>query len=493
MSGKLSIRFSSEFLWHLLQLPTHFYSQRYAGEIAYRMTLNDTVVDSLTGSVLFAFLDLILVLFYGVFLFSYDSLIAMVGIGTGVLNIVAMLVIFRMRANDYARLQQDLVQSLSQSIIGLQHIESIKAKAAESTFFSKWAGLYTKTVNARQGIGTKDVLLSTLPVFVQFFTMAALLGIGSFRIVDGSLTVGMLMALQVLLTNFLAPISRFVGLNQLLQNMQIDVARLDDVLKNPVDSRYKARGNLQEQTKTHLKGKLEFRNVTFGYNPLAPPLVENLSFVIAPGRKLGIVGPTGSGKSTVAKLAANLFHPWSGEILYDDIPFDQVPRETMLNSMASVDQDIFLFSGSIRDNICLWNEKVPDEIIIKAAKDAAIHEEILLTPKGYETVLLEGGKNMSGGQRQRIEIARALLYHPTLLILDEITTALDSPTELYIIDRIRERGCSALMIAHRLSTIQDCDEILVLDRGKVVQRGTHDALKKAPGVYQNLLLSEIPE
>jgi ABC-type bacteriocin/lantibiotic exporter with double-glycine peptidase domain len=308
-------------------------------------------------------------------------------------------------------------------------------------------------------------------------------------VIDGDLTIGMLVALQVLLLSFLAPIIRFVNFGQTMQNMKVDVARLNDVLRNPVDPLYKERtGVIEGESK--LQGEIEFRNVTFGYSPLAPPLIENLSFTIKPGRRLALVGPSGCGKSTLAKLASGLYRPWQGEVLYDGKPIEEVSADLLYHSMASVDQDIFLFEGSVRENLTLWNEALTDEMLMRAADDAQIHEDIMLREKGYESPLDEGGRNLSGGQRQRLEIARALVYNPTFLIMDEATSALDSETEREISDRMRRRGCSALMVAHRLSTIRDCDEILVLEEGKVVQRGSHETLREEEGAYRTLIEQE---
>lgn len=491
LNSKLSIWFSSAFLWHLLRLPISFYTQRYTGEISYRMSLNNTVAQTLTGSITSTVIDLLLIFFYAIVMFFYDVVIASIALFAAIINLCVMLMIFRARSNAYARLQQDITRSMTESIGGLQYIESIKAKGSESDFFSKWAGYYAKSLNSRQEIGKKDVILSTVPVFFQLLATTALLGIGSLRIIEGSISVAMLMAMQLLMINFLQPINRFVGYSQLIQNTKIDIERLNDVMKNAEDKIYLQRSMHTKKEDLHkLEGCLEFRNVSFRYSPLAPLLINNLSFIIKPGHRLALVGPTGCGKSTIAKLAAGLFHPESGVILYDGHPIEEISSELFRNSIATVDQEFFLFAESIRDNLTLWNYKVPEEMILAATHDACIHDEILLRAGGYDSLLFEGGANLSGGQRQRLEIARALLYNPSLLILDEATSALDSKTEKIVSDKIRQRGCSVLMIAHRLSTIQDCDEIIVLDKGIPIQRGTHNELKVISGVYQTLVNSE---
>ncbi len=482
----LSLVFSSNYLWHLLKLPISFYHQRYSSEIAYRQRLNDSVAKTLTQTLISSFIDLFLIVFYALLMFMYDPAIAWIGLLAGICSFAVLLIIYQTRVNAYARLQQNTAKMVAKGMSGLQQIESIKAMGSESDFFSTWAGTFTNAFNDRQEIGKKDVMLNTLPLFFQIFAGAVLLSLGSKHVIDGTLSIGMLMAMQILQTNFLAPISRFVSLNQMIQSMKIDMDRLNDVFKNPVDPYYKE----SEEPIQELKGHLEFRNVSFSYAPLSLPSIENVSFEIQPGKRVALVGPTGSGKSTIAKLSSRLLTPTTGEIFLDGVPMTDIPREVLYKTLATVDQDIFLFSGTIRENITLWNPEVAEEGLIHASKDAQIHEEIVLRKDNYDSMLYEGGKNLSGGQKQRLEIARGLLHNPPLLILDEAMSALDSKLEKEILHRIALRGCSCLMISHRLSTIQDCDEIIVLDRGKIVQRGHHTELKGAPGVYQDLILSE---
>lgn len=492
LNQKLSILFSSNFLWHLLQLPIPFYTQRYTGEIAYRMNLNEQVAQSLTGPFISTTISLVLVIFYACVLFAYDSAIALIGLLGGLFNLVTMFFLFRDRAIDTACLQQDLGKSVAESVGGLQNIEAIKAKGIESDFFSRWAGYYTKTVNARQKLGKKDIWISTVQMASQMLILSLLLGIGAMRIIEGFLSVSSLMSLQLLMSNFLRPIYLFVGFSSSLQNMKIDMNRLEDVMKHPIDLIYQKRRISSATIKTsRLSGHLEFRDVSFHYSPLSEPTIHSLSLTIKPGQKIAVIGATGSGKSTIAKLACGLYYPSSGQILYDGIPIEKVPIDLFRSSIASVDQEIFLFTGTIRENLTLWNRKIPDEILIAATKDAYIHEEILLRPAGYDTPLLEGGQNISGGQKQRIEIARALIYNPALLILDEATSAIDSTTEGKILERLQQKAISILMIAHRLSTVRDCQEIIVLDKGIVIERGSHEELKAKKGAYFELLQGEV--
>ncbi len=490
LNGKLALKFSSSFVWHILRLPVAFYTQRYTAEIAYRTNYNNQISQMLTGTLATTFINLILILFYGIIMFQYDVAIAWIGIAAALVNLWMMLLIQRARMDAYARMQQERSKALGNALGGLQYIETIKSTGTESDFFSRFTGYFTKNINAQQEISQKDAILSTFPPFLQSISLMFLLGIGAYRAMKGDLTIGMLIALQTLLVTFLRPVGQFVNFGQLIQQIKIDIGRLNDVLNYPIDKAYQAPAAIDIAAIQKLEGHLEFKDVTFGYSPLSPPLIKKLSFEIKPGERLALVGPTGCGKSTLARLSSGLYFPWSGEILFDGRPLLKIPLQARHRSIASVDQEIFLFSGTIRENLTLWDSTVDEAMILKATKDAKIHEEILARSFGYEALLTQGGTNLSGGQRQRLEIARSLIYHPSLLILDEATSSLDSETEKEISDNLRRRGCSCILIAHRLSTIQDCDEILVLDEGKVVQRGRHDELKTKPGLYQDLVKSE---
>ena len=489
LNTKLSIRFSSDFLWHILRLPVSFYSQRFPAEIANRVGQNNIVAQMMTGALATTSIQLLLVIFYGVVMFMYDFVVALTGILAGVGSLIVMQTIQRSRTDTYARLQKEQSMVTASSVGAIQQIETVKASGTENDTFAVFAGLDTNKINSLQEISRKDAVLTTSPILFQGLALAVLLGVGGWRTMEGSLTIGTLMALQMLLLSFLQPITQFVNFGQTLQFLKVELMRLNDVLKNPLDRVY-AKRNLKNIQRVKLEGYLEFKEVTFGYSPLSPPLVEKLSIQIQPGQRVALVGPSGCGKSTISKLCTGLLEPWQGEILYDGKPYLEHASETMQRSLSSVDQDIFLFSGSIRDNITLWDQTTPDDILIRSAQDACIHNDILERPLGYEAELIEGGHNLSGGQRQRIEIARALLNSPSIIIMDEATSALDSNTEKRVMNHIRKRGCSAIIVAHRLSTIQDCEEIIVLDRGKVVERGTHEALKDLGGMYRELIESE---
>ncbi|MCB1109522.1 MAG: NHLP family bacteriocin export ABC transporter peptidase/permease/ATPase subunit [Chlamydiia bacterium] len=492
LNAKMAIHFSSNFLWHILRLPVSFYYQRFPAEIANRVGQNNIVVQMITSALAIPTIQVILVVFYGVVMFMYDFSVALIGILAGLGSLVVMRMIQRSRTDTYARLQKEQSIVTANSVGVIQQIETVKATGTESDAFAAFAGFDTNKINSLQEISRKDAILTTSPILFQGLAQAALLGIGGWRTMEGNLTIGTLMALQMLLISFLTPIINFVNVGQTIQFLKVELIRLNDVLKNPIDRIY-SRRKVEKTEKAKLDGYLEFRNVTFGYSPLAPPLIENLTIQIRPGQRVALVGPSGCGKSTISKLSTGLIEPWEGEILYDHKPIMVYPHEVMQRSLSSVDQEIFLFSGTIRDNITLWDATVPDDILIRATQDACIHHDILARPEGYDTELIEGGRNLSGGQRQRLEIARALLVSPTIVIMDEATSALDSNTEKKVMNHIRKRGCSAIIVAHRLSTIQDCDEIIVLDKGKVVERGTHEELKALNGVYRSLVEREVGE
>lgn len=490
LNGKLAIQFGSRFTWHILRLPVSFYTQRYPGEIAWRATLENKVAQRMTGSLARTSIDVLLVVFYGIAMLQYDVIVGSIGFIAALLNLAIFLWIQRSRIDAYGRAQQEFGKWIGNAIGALQQMETIKAIGIESDAFSHYTGYFTKNLNAQQEIGKKDALLGAVPVLFQALAMATLLTVASLRVLQGALTYGMLVALQTLLVSFLTPIGRFVNFGQTMQNIHVDIRRLNDVLNNKIDPIYLERKAVSKESSLKLEGYLEFREVTFGYNPLGAPLIEKLSFTLKPGERLALVGPSGCGKSTIAKLATGQFQPWKGEILYDGKPLKEIPADAFYHSLGYVDQNISLFAGTIRDNITLWNPTITEDMIVRAAEDSSIHDEIMLRPMGYENQLTEGGRNLSGGQKQRLEIARALLYSPSLVVMDEATSDLDSDTEKEISDKVRRKGCTVLMIAHRLSTIQDCDEIIVLEKGKVVERGNHQQLKEKSGLYLQLVESE---
>lgn len=491
LQTKLSVVMSSRFLWHLLRLPVNYYSQRFSGEISSRLQLNNKVAGVLSGRVTTTFIDIFMMIFYVVVMLQFDVLLTGVGLCFAGLNFLSLQWIGRRRTDGNQRLTQEFGKLGAVAIAGLQSIRTIKASALESDFFGRWAGHYAKAINAQQELALTNVYMELLPTFTTMLMTMTILIVGGFRVIDGVLTIGMLVAFQGLMSSFLGPVHSLLGLGGTLQELQGDLNRLDDVLTNPIH-RYSDPTEALPTTdqSVRLEGYVELTNVTFGYNPMGAPLIENFSLSLKPGQRIALVGGSGSGKSTVAKLVAGLYDPTSGGILFDGNPRTQVPRNVMTNSLAVVEQDIVMFGGAVKDNLTLWDETIPEEQLIKACKDALIHDVIVALPDGYSTKLLEGAADLSGGQRQRLEIARALVNNPSILVLDEATSALDAETEKLIDQNIRRRGCTCIIVAHRLSTIRDADEILVMDHGKIVQRGTHEQLYQEGGTYGLLLFSD---
>jgi len=489
---KLATVMSGQFLWHLLRLPTSFYAQRYAGEISNRISLNDKVADVLSGQLATTVIETMMMVFYVGVMLQYDVVLTLFGIGFATGNFVALQLMSRQRVDANMRLMQEFGKVGGLSIAGLQNMETLKASALESDFFARWAGYYTKAMGAQQELGMSSQLIGLLPTLLSALTSMLVLVVGGFRVMQGYLSIGMLVAFQSLMQSFLAPVTTLVNLGSTLQELQGDLLRLDDVLRNPTDPEL-----APEQTPPsvlartqRLQGFIELRHVTFGYSRIDPPLVENFTLLLKPGDRVALVGASGSGKSTIAKLVCGLYEPWEGEILFDGIPRTQIPRQVLSQALAMVDQDVLLFAGTVRENLTLWDATVPDSDLVQACKDAAIHDVVVAMSGGYDAELLEGAANLSGGQRQRLEIARALVANPAILVMDEATSALDAETEHLIVQNLRRRGCSCLLVAHRLSTIRDCDEIIVLERGRVVQRGTHATLVQEGGVYAHLIQSE---
>ncbi len=492
LETKLALSFSARFFRHIFRLPIGFFAQRFGGEIGYRGQTNDRVAVLLSGDIAPNLLNLVAIVFYAVVMFQFDVILTLVGISAALLNLGALRFISRRRVDVNQRLLQEQGKLVGTTINGLQTIETLKATGAESDFFSRWAGYQAKTLNAQQELAVSTQYLSMIPTLLAGFNTVLILSLGAMRVMDGYLSIGMLLAFQMLMTNFSGPIKQIMDLGGKLQETVGDMNRLDDVFNYPVDRQFAqepelCREVIGDSELPKLSGYIELKNITFGYSSLEPPLIQGFTLNMTPGARVALVGATGSGKSTIAKLVTGLYEPWEGEILFDGKPRRNLPRRLLTNSIAHVDQDIFLFAGPVRDNLTLWDKTMPKTVIMQAAKDACIHEDITARNEGYDSAVAENGGNFSGGERQRIEIARALAANPTILILDEATAALDVTTEKEVDDNIRRRGCTCLIVAHRLSTIRDCDEIIVLERGKVVQRGVHEDLKKVDGPYANLI------
>ena len=500
---KLAVGMSSRFLWHILRLPVSFYAQRFAGEISNRTTLNDQVADVLAGKLATTIIDTVMVLFYALVMVQYDWVLTLIVVSFAAVNVLTLQWISRQRVDANQRLIQEYGKAAGVSIAALQSIETLKASGLESDFFSRWSGYYTKALNSQQELGVTNQTFSVLPTLLSALSSMFLLVVGGLRVMDGHLSIGMLIAFQGLMFNFQQPVNNLINFGTTLQELEGNLIRLDDVLENPigegVGSGEWGVGEAEvlgssfvvcSAILSKLQGYVELQNITFGYSRLEPPLIENFNLSIKPGQRVALVGGSGSGKSTIAKLVSGLYQPWAGEICFDRKPREHIPQQLLTNSVAMVEQDILLFSGTVRDNLTLWDTTVPDKNLMRACLDAAIADVILSMSGGFDAELIEGAANLSGGQRQRLEIARALVNNPSILVMDEATSALDAETEQIIDQNLRRRGCTCIIVAHRLSTIRDCDQIIVLERGKVVQRGTHQQLWQVDGVYSRLIRTE---
>ena len=489
---KMTLAGSSEFFWHVLRLPMEFFQQRYASEVAGRVSFVGSIASVVSGSASTIILDIIMVIFFLLLLLEYSVPLTIIGVTFSLINLAVFFLLKRKVTDMTMRIQQDTGKAYGAAMNGIQIIESIKANGTEADLFSKIAGYNAKVLNSTQETALMQQKISMVPAFLGGLNGALIMTIGGFSIMEGAMTAGTFMAFQALMGSFTEPFNKVMGLGQSLQTTEMQMQRLDDVRRYKIDSL-----NFPEKEGEfdgyRLSGKLELRDVSFGYSKLEKPLLENINLTIEPGRWVAVVGLSGSGKSTLGRVVTGLYKEWSGEVLLDDVPREKIPRKVIVNSLSCVDQDVFQMTGTVRENINLFDEGIPKADIIHAAKDACIHDDILRLNGGYDAQINEGGSNFSGGQRQRLEIARALAVNPSILVLDEATSALDPITEYQIITNIRRRGCACLVVAHRLSTIRDCDEIIVLHQGMIVERGRHEDLMAERGYYSYLISVEQAE
>lgn len=489
INGKMSVIGSTGYMWKVLHLPMEFFSQRMAGDIQSRLALNSTIAGTLVDTFAPLVLNSVMMVFYLVLMLRQSPMLTLIGISTLILNAVLSKVISDKRMN-IARVQmRDAGLLEGTTVTGIEMIETIKASGAENGFFQKWAGhqaaVNTQAVQAsktQQSIGIIPAFLGTLANYIVLI-------LGVWLTMQGKFTLGAVMMFQGFLSSFMEPAMTLVNAGQTIQEMRTQMERVEDVMEYPDDVSITSDVS-DEEDLNKLSGNIELKNITFGYSRLAEPLIKDFSLTMKTGDRIALVGASGCGKSTISKLISGMYQPWSGEILFDGKQRSAYPRDVVVASIAVVDQDIILFEDSIENNIKMWDDTILDFEVILAARDAQIHDDIVQMPGGYKHKLISGGRNLSGGQRQRLEIARVLAQDPTIIILDEATSALDAKTEFEVVNAIKERGITCIVIAHRLSTVRDCDEIIVLDNGKVVERGRHEDLMRAGGAYSELVSSE---
>lgn len=489
---KLAMNMSSKYIWHMLTLPISFYQQRFAGEIANRSELNDKLASLMSGELAQTAIGVVMMGFFALVMFSYDVLLTGIGVSFAAINFVVLKLVSKRRIELNMRVLSEMGKTYGTAIAGLNSIETIKASGLEDDFFQKFGGYFAKGTNAAQALQLSNLVLVILPSLLLGLTTASILVVGAFRVINGDLTIGMLVAFQSLMTSFLMPITELSNLGQKFQELRGDLNRVDDVIKYPTPEPI-AKRELKDSAGNpiiRLDGKIDLVNVTFGHSPVAKAFFKGIDLTVRPGAAVALVGSSGSGKSTLARLICGDYALWDGQILFDDIPRDEIAEQVLASSFSVVDQEVSLFAATVRENLTLWDQTVSNGRLRAACDDASILEVVDNLRNGFNSDILEGGANLSGGQRQRLEIARALVSQPSIIVLDEATSALDAETESVVMERLRMRGCTAIIVAHRLSTVRDADQILVLSRGKIIERGTHDELWELNGEYARLMRAD---
>ena len=486
VAGSLALKGNKEYLRHLFRLPMSFFAMRNVGDLQQRMHLNQSITHTLVEVLAPQLINITLLVLYVALMFSYSVSLTLIGILAVVFNLAMVKHFANQRINLTRSMEQSVGKYVSATISCIDNMETIKAAGAETGFFKYWSGLWAHKFNITNNVAKEQVWTSLLPVLVTGLVNVIVLILGAFLIIQGEMTVGMLMAFQGFMGAFLMPVNELVNASQTIVEMRSQMERVEDVMKYPEDHR-----DMEgEVVQGKLGGLLELKHVTFGYSPLQPPLIEDFNLRIEPGHSVALVGTSGCGKSTLAKLISGLYKPWSGEILFDGRPIESISNEELTNSVAVIDQNVVLFDDTVAQNIRMWDPSIEDFTMMIACNDAQIRADIVSRPEGFGTKIVKGGQNFSGGQRQRMEIATALAKEPAILIMDEATSALDPKTEDEVMIRIRRMGPTQIIVAHRLSTIRDCDEIIVMDQGRILQRGRHEELMNEEGFYRELMRSE---
>ena len=492
IQGKIAVVSSSRFMRHLLHLPIGFYAQRMVGDLQQRQAMNETIAFSLVGQLAPVLINTVMLVLYLAIMLNYSVLLTVVGLLTVLFNVLIARYISRKRVNIARAGAMNAGKLYATTVGGIQMIETIKASGAENGYFGRWAGYQAAANESETNTMRLNSYLGAVPQVVAQVANIAVLVLGIWLIIEGAFTPGALLAFTGFLASFMAPVSQMINLGQMIQEMQTQMERVEDVMRYPADVPEDPEAPIDTKAldREKLFGRVDLEGVAFGYSPLEPPLIEGFDMHLEPGQWVALVGGSGCGKSTIAKLVSGLYEPWSGSVKFDGVPISDIPRPVLRGSLAVVDQDIVTFDDTVSDNIKLWDRSIEDYEVIIACRDAGIHQDIVNREGGYSSRVLPDGRNYSGGQLQRLEIARVLATDPTVIILDEATSALDAKTEAEVMRHIRDRGITCIVVAHRLSTIRDCDEIIVLDDGKIVERGTHSSLIAAGGAYAELVSND---
>lgn len=488
INGKMSIIGNSTYVWKVIHLPIDFFNNRLTGDILQRKRTNATIANTVVSTITPIAINIGMMLFYLIVMIRYSPALTLIGIVTIFSNIILGSVISQKRINITRLNMRDEGKLASTTLSGISMIETIKSSGAEDGFYEKWSGLHAKVTEENIEFSHINVWIGRIPEILNIIANGLVLFIGVGLVIHGKFTLGMVMSFQMYLSSFTMPAMQLISAGQIIQEMRSQMERVEDVMNYPVEQTFK--DSDEGDTLSKLTGNVEVKDLVFGYSKMADPVINGISFSVKQGSKIAIVGGTGCGKSTLSKLISGLYKPWSGEITFDGKSMSEINRNVFVGSVAVVDQDIVLFADSIEDNIKMWDDSIEDFEMIMAARDAQIHDDIMDRPGGYKSMLEENGRNFSGGQRQRLEIARVLAQDPSIIILDEATSALDAKTEFELIKAVKDRGITCIVIAHRLSTIRDCDEILVLKDGEIVERGNHEELMEKNGYYSELVINE---
>ena len=485
--ARINITTSANYLWTVLRLPMTLLTRFTPGELVARYTtipMSTRQLDYALPAV--SILTLPILCCYIVMLFNWKL---------GLLEIFSILLlvyVMRSTANKQKKIAMNLevtdARLQNVTMTGIGNLDTIKALGGERYFFAQWEKTYAQSLNARVTTITNNIYLSALPEFVLQATNGVILCLGSWLILQGEMTPGMILASQGLINETIYPIIRAIASVQTVMRINSSIQRIKDVTdcsQESAELSLPAGDELPDTAK--LAGEIELRDVTFGYDRSLPPILSHFSLKIKAGERIALVGPSGCGKSTLLSLVSGLYEPWEGEVLFDGKPRSAIDRMTFVNSVSVINQDVTLFEGTIADNVKMWDESIEDFTMVMACNDAQMHHEIMERPGGYHGTVMERGKNFSGGQRQRIEIATALAKEPAILLMDEGTSALDLQTEAKVMDNLFGLGMTMVMIAHRLETIAGCDQIYVIEQGHITQHGTHDELRQQDGLYSNLL------